>query len=297
MAFRGRIVVFIGIVAALAACRAAPAPPEAADRHPLTGQILLLRPDIREVRIHHDPIPGYMGEMTMSLGVQDAAALDGLVPGDLVEATLVVTSTNAWLEDLRKTGHAPLPGPEDDEEPPPLAPADLLAVGDTIPDLALVDQAGRPWRPIDLRGHAVALTFIDTRCPLPTSCPLITRAVRETQQLVSRMADVRDRVRFVSISFDPASDTPEVLTAYAEAAGADLSTWTFVTAGQEEVERYVGRFGVAIVRNPDRPADVRHTLRTVVVAPDGRIARIYSGSSWTPTELAALLAATAAGGS
>jgi protein SCO1 len=297
MSCRLRLVALALAVVPLAACGASPPPPEPGERHPLTGQVLALRPDIREVRLHHDEIPGYMSAMTMSLGVKDAAALDGLVPGDLIEATLVVTSTDAWLEGLRKVGHAPVAREDEDDEGVPFGANDLLAAGDAMPDLSFVDEAGRPWRPADAAGRAVVLTFIDTRCPLPTSCPLITRYLREVQQLVAGRDDLRGRVLLVSVSFDPAFDTPEVLRQYAEANGADRSTWTFVSAEQDEVERYAGRFGVAIIRNPDREADVRHTLRTAIVGPDGTIVKIYSGSAWAPAELAATLAATLAAAS
>jgi len=255
-----------------------------------------LRPDIREVRLHHDDIPGYMPAMTMSLGVKDARELDGLERGDLVEATLAVSSTDAWLEGIRKVGHADIVGNNgaEDEDDQPLGPADLLAAGDAVPDASFVDQDGQPWHPSDAAGQAVVLTFIDTRCPLPTSCPLIVRYLREIQQIAANREELRGRVRLISVSFDPAFDTPEVLRQYAEAHGADRAVWRFVTAEQEAVERYAGRFGVAIVRNPVREADVRHTLRTAVVGPDGRIVRIYSGSAWTPAEVVATLAATVA---
>lgn len=290
------LVACLSVALAGAACRSAPPPPGPVERYPLTGQLLALRPDIREVRLHHDEIPDYMPAMTMSLGVKDAHELDGLVRGDLVEATLVVSSTDAWLEGIRKVGHADIVRGDDaeGEDDLPLGPAELLAAGDAVPDATFVDENGRPWRPADAAGRAMVLTFIDTRCPLPTSCPLITRYLREVQQMVHDRGDLRDRVQVVSVSIDPAFDTPEVLREYGAANGADRAVWTFVTAEQDVVERYAGRFGVAIVRNPVREADVRHTLRTAVVGPDGRIVRIYSGSGWTPAEIVATLAATMA---
>jgi protein SCO1 len=290
------LVACLSVAIAGAACRSGSPPPDPVERYPLTGQLLALRPDIREVRLHHDEIPGYMPAMTMSLGVKDARELDDLERGDLVEATLVVSSTDAWLEGIRKVGHADVVRGEDTEgeDDVPLAPADLLAAGDAVPDATFVDETGRPWRPSDAAGRAMVLTFVDTRCPLPTSCPLITRYLREVQQMVGDRSDLRGRVQVVSVSFDPAFDTTEVLRQYAEANGADPEVWRFVTAERDAVERYAGRFGVAIVRNPLREADVRHTLRTAIVGPDGRIVRIYGGSEWTPAEVVATLAATVA---
>ena len=52
--------------------------------------------------------------------------------------------------------------------------------------------------------------------------------------------DVGDTdIRFVTISFDPAHDTPEVLTAYATSLGADPEQWRFATAEPNHLENVV----------------------------------------------------------
>jgi protein SCO1/2 len=264
--------------------------------YPLRGQVLAVRTDVREVRISHEEIPGYMAAMTMSFGVRDAAELAGLGRGDLVAATLVVTDTDAWLIGLQKVGHAEVEDSEADASGSASAPArpapELLEPGQAVPDEAFVDQNGQPFSLAAARGKAVALTFIYTRCPLPNFCPRMDRHFLAAQRLVATRPSLKDRVQFVSVSFDPAFDTPPVMKQHMASLGADASSWRFVTADQNTIERFATRFGVSIVReNADR-LEIVHNLRTAILAPDGRLVTILNGGDWTPEQLVSELAAT-----
>src|SRR5678816_624994 len=77
-------------------------------QYQLTGQILDVKPDTKEVLVKHEDIPGFMPAMTMPYKVQDAQVLAGKEPGDLITATLVVGETEAHLSRIDKTGHAPV---------------------------------------------------------------------------------------------------------------------------------------------------------------------------------------------
>jgi protein SCO1/2 len=285
-----RLFVWLTAMAMTAACAA---PPHTT--YEVRGQVLARRLDVREVRIAHEDIPGYMPAMTMSFGVKDARLLEGLERGDLVQATLVVTQTDAWLATVTKTGHAPVIEPSEPEAAAlAQAPADLLEPGHAVPDETFVDQSGQVFPLGRTRGRAVALTFIYTRCPLPTFCPRMDRGFRAAQQAVAGRPDLQGRVQFLSISFDPAFDTPDVLRQHAAAVGADLESWRFLTAEEPVIDRFATRFGVSIIRNPADPADITHNLRTAVLGPDGRLRRVLPGGDWTPEELVAELAAALA---
>ncbi len=273
------------------ACGQAPAQKE----YPLRGQVLAVRPDIREVRISHEEIPGYMAAMTMSFGVKDAAELAGLGRGDVVAATLVVTDTDAWLIGLKKVGHAEVEESEAGASGSASAPArpapELLEPGQAVPDEAFVDQNGQPFSLAAARGKAVALTFIYTRCPLPNFCPRMDRHFLAAQRLVAARPSLEGRVQFVSVSFDPAFDTPPVMKQHMASIGADASSWHFVTADQDTIERFATRFGVSIVREDAGTLEIVHNLRTAILAPDGRLVTILNGGDWTPEQLLSQLAA------
>src|SRR6185436_11705854 len=70
----------------------------------LQGQVQSLAPDRKSVVVKHEEIKGFMPAMTMPYEVQEAKALTGLAPGDVINATLVVISNGAYLTDIRKVG-------------------------------------------------------------------------------------------------------------------------------------------------------------------------------------------------
>ncbi len=275
------IAIALQLIAA-AACSRAPEP----RRYEVRGQIIGVDPERQEVVVNHEDIPGFMPAMTMPYKVQDPSLLQGKQPGDLVTATLVVEEVNAYLSTLTTTGRAPLDAAA---AGPAITASDLVAEGEVVPDHALVDQTGAP-RPISsLRGHRVALTFIYTRCPLPDFCPLMDKQFKAVQQDISKTPELAD-VRLVSVTLDPAFDTPAVLAQHAKMLGADTRSWHFVTGERDDVLAFAKRFGI-ITEPGDPSAPVVHNLRTAVIDSEGRLVKAYSGSTWSPAELVADLKA------
>src|SRR5262249_7218804 len=77
----------------------------------LQGQVLSLTSDRREATIKHEDIKGLMPAMTMAYHVRDQKEFEGLAPGDLITATLVLVSNDGYLTNVRKVGSAPLEKP------------------------------------------------------------------------------------------------------------------------------------------------------------------------------------------
>jgi protein SCO1 len=278
-------VVLIPAILLAATCARQPA----ARQYTLVGQIFEVRPGGAELVIRHDDIPGFMPGMTMPFRLKEPALAKGLVAGDLVRATLMVTDDEAWLATVEKTGWAPLP-----ERKEPLRPAvSLVEPGEEVPDRGLVDQDGKPFLLSSLRGSAVLLTFIYTRCPLPEFCPRMD-AFFEFVQRAIKDGRLRGPVRLLSVSFDPDFDTPAVLRAHAVRAGADRAVWTFASAPRAEVEAWGARLGLSLIRDERNPADITHNLRTAVIDREGRLVRILDGNQWIPDEAIAALASVPA---
>src|SRR5436309_2162551 len=188
----------------------------------------------QEATIKHEEITGLMPAMTMPYKVRDAKLLDGIAPGDLISARLIVVPNDAYLTDVKKVGQAPLetPRPVSTEAAPSASSAsagfELLKPGDAVPDARFVDQNGRARAFSSFRGSTVVLTFIYTRCPMPTFCPLMDRHFVTIQERLKADASLK-YVHLVTISFDPQRDTPSVLRAHAKELGSDLRRWTFFT--------------------------------------------------------------------
>lgn len=254
-------------------------------KYALQGQVLALEPARKQVTVKHEEIRGFMPAMTMPYDVQEPTALDGLSPGDLINATLVVFSNGAYLTGIKKVGSAPL------EQPPPETAAtaassgfELLRPGDAVPNARFVDQDGRKRRFADFKGSPLAITFIYTKCPLPTFCPLMDRHFASMQKALENDAALR-AVHLVTVSFDPLTDTPPVLKAHARTLGADLKRWTFLTGDRDEIDQFAARFGVSVSRALNDARDITHNLRTAIVDADGKLVKVYTGNEWTPAEV------------
>lgn len=259
-----------------------------AREYELRGQVLAIDAARQEITIKHEDIAGFMPAMTMPFKVRDRKLLDGKAPGDLVKATLVVESSNAYLSTVERTGSAPL------TDAPPARPAmETLNRGDVVPDAALVDQDGKPRRLSEWRGRVLGVTFIYTRCPLPNFCPLMDRHFADVQRTIAGEPALKDRVHLLTVSFDPDFDTPAVLAEHARGRGADPALWTFVTGDHANIDRLTERFGVSVFREGDKQEDVVHNLRTAVVDADGRLVEVFNGNDWKPADLAAALKAAA----
>jgi protein SCO1/2 len=278
------------LLAALLVIAACGRPAEPPPRHyELKGQILSIKPEEQEVLVKHEDIPGFMPAMTMPYKVKSGALLEGKQPGDLITATLEVGELEANLTAITKTGSAPISDPA---AGPAISAADFVDPGEAVPDRPLVDQDNAA-RPISsLRGHRVALTFIYTRCPLPDFCPLMDKNFQQVQQAVKNTPALRD-VQLLSVTIDPAFDTPAVLKKHAQDLGADPAIWHFVTGSTEQVAAFARSFGVTA--DPDQGSTALvHNLRTAVIDPEGRLVKAYSGNMWTPAELIADLNAAPA---
>ena len=255
----------------------------------LQGQVQSITPDRQEAMVKHGAISGLMPAMTMPYRFKTKAELDALKPGDLIDGTLVIVSNDAFLTGVRKTGEAPI------EKPPAESlitgstldrATALLQPGDTVPDGAFVDQDGRRKTFQSFRGSSVVLTFIYTRCPLPTFCPMMDRHFVTIQEHMKTDPALK-HVHLVTVSFDPVRDTPAVLRKHAKELDADLAHWTFLTGDLKAVSTFASRFGISVVRNPNDDRDITHNLRTAVIAADGTLMKVYTGNEWTPDEILA----------
>ena len=283
MKLLSRAVVVVAIL--VSACgRTAPT-----KEYQLKGQILDMKPETNEVLVKHEDIAGFMPAMTMPYKVQDGKILADKQPGDLITATLVVGETEAHLSKIDKTGHAPI----ENATAPAITDSQILKPGDAVPDTKLVDEnnAARPLT--SLKGHRVALTFMYTRCPQPDFCPLMDRNFAAIQNEIKKTPGLGD-VQLVSVSFDPATDTPAVLKTHARALQADPAVWHFVTANTGDIKGFSAKFGVTAEPSDESPAVLTHNLSTAVIDADGRLVKIRPGNMWTPADLIADLKAAPA---
>ena len=275
------------------ASAAAPAVP-AEKRYPLTGEVLSADPARKVLIVHHDEIPGYMPAMTMEFLVS-AGDLAIAQPGQRIRAEMIPSDKGDFrLEKIWPDDRTVVAAVE--------AGANALRhdtlirgrgvyreVGEESPDFALYDQTGALVRSARFRGKQVMLNFIFTRCPVATMCPLSTSKMMETQRL-AKEAGVPN-IEFVSITLDPAYDTPGVLKDYADARGIDTANFSFLTGPESAIKDLLAQFGVIASFEGEL---IKHTLATVLIDANGRIAHRADGSVWEPGDFVAKMRRKAA---
>lgn len=156
-----------------------------------------------------------------------------------------------------------------------------LPVIGPAPSFALVDQTGRTLSLADLRGKVLAISFVFTTCS--DSCPIVTAKMAEIQRRLGK--DFGARVRFVSISVDPLTDTPERLRAYAAKFGADVPGWSFLTGTPAQIDDVVRGFGAYARRATG--GTVEHLTLTSLVDAQGRLRVQYLGYRFQEGEMLA----------
>jgi cytochrome c peroxidase len=151
----------------------------------------------------------------------------------------------------------------------------------------LRDSTGRAVNTLQIMAGKIAVvSFIYTACPERLGCPLTSLALQDLQGRLKDEGLYRDVV-LLSISFDPARDTPAQLAKYARVYGADPAFWRFMTApstrvlaellesyGQDRAPvydargRFTGRYS--------------HVLKVFLVDRAGDIRNIYSAGFLVP---------------
>jgi protein SCO1/2 len=237
---------------------------EPARRFPGEGVVRGVDIEQRQLLIEHREIEGLMGAMTMSFDVADAAQLQGLAQGQIIDFVVISDGKGYRVDQIVVSGNRFFDAPEPGLEA-------LADVGDLAPGFELTDQDGRTVSLATLRGAPVLLDFVYTSCPGP--CPILTAKHVSLQRRLS--AELRARAHFVSISIDPERDTQEALRSYAQAHGADLASWSFLTGTSEQVGAVLESYGVGSVRGEQ--GEIDHAVATFLIDSKGRIAHRYLG--------------------
>jgi protein SCO1/2 len=256
----------------------------------MTGMVLQVDIPRKSVIISHDPVAGVMSAMTMPFEVRDAKELSGLVPGTIVSFTLVLQKDIGYIERVKAVRYQSV-------EQDPIAARRLrllttlqgtapkaLTIGQPVPDFTLTNQSRQRVSLSQFKGKVVAVNFIYTSCVLPQFC----------YRVANHFSVIRDRFKnrmgrdlvLLTVTFDPARDTPDVLAKYASQWKADAKTWHFMTGSAPEVERVCGMFGVDFFADEGL---MSHSVRTAVIDRQGVMIANIEGNRYTAAQLGDLV--------
>jgi cytochrome oxidase Cu insertion factor (SCO1/SenC/PrrC family) len=188
-------------------------------------------------------------------------------------------------------GHQAAPLPGLDFVPPPAGSYTLQRIM-AAPDGAVLGLDGRTRRLAKFtRGAITLLGFIYTTCRDPDGCPLAYRVFDTLKQQILATPKLHGQLRFVTLSFDPARDPPEVMRRYAGSrvndAGGPLPWYFLTTRSARELLPLIDGFGQDLryvidpaSRQPRR--ELAHVLKVFLIDRDGFVREIYSSAFLHP---------------
>lgn len=255
--------------------------------YPASGLVIAVAPESRTLTVSHGKIAGYMDAMTMPFHVRGVFP-EALKRGDAVTFRLHVEKNASWIGEIGVVAF-------ESAERDPVAARRLsvldaatgerttsLATAERVPDFHLIDQNSRPVSLSQFRGKVVALDFIYTRCPLPDYCFRLSNNFARLQKRFRGRHDLA----LLTITFDPLHDTPQALANYAKVWNADTSLWRFLTGEPAEVQLVCSLFGVAYWQDEGL---FTHTLHTVLIGADGKLAANVEGNKFSAQQLGDLV--------
>src|SRR3984893_347583 len=153
----------------------------------------------------------------------------------------------------------------------------------SVEDATLLDERGRPVRLSALtEGKITLLTFFYTYCIDPLGCPFAHQTMNMLRDRILRDRALVRAVRFVGLSCDPSTDTPDILARYA----TDFTTesrfeWRFLTARSVSallpvLEDFGQDVSLEVDGSGRATSALHHALQVFLIHPGGRVREIYS---------------------
>jgi protein SCO1/2 len=283
---RPALLLMLALVAFFFACnrqksQTAASPADSTKRYPFKGKVISIDKNSGTANIDNEPIAGFMDPMVMAYTFRPPVQIDQLKPGDAITADVVVEPEKYWLENVKVVSAS---------QTPTSAPTSALHVpfpGDQVPDFQLVNQNGRRISLYDYRGQTLLLTLIYTRCPFPDFCPRVSHEFLSIDRQLQADPARYGKTHLLSISFDPAHDTPKVLRAYGfSCAGsrnpALFAHWEFFAVPQKDLPEFANYFALTY---KEEGGLITHSLSTAVISPDGKIFKWYHGADWQAADV------------
>jgi protein SCO1/2 len=289
----------IGLVSAVllgAACSRTETPAKAAagipaakpaERYAIRGEVISIDAARKVLAVKHEEIKGYMPAMTMEF-VVEARDLAAVKPGQQIRADMIPSKDGdfrlekIWPDEAAAAATVAAAARALREDTHNRGKNAYREIGEAMPNFALFDQDGAVVPSGRFRGKQIMLNFIFTRCPVATMCTAATAKMMQTQKS-ARDAGV-STIEFVSITLDPAYDTPAVLKEYAQTRGIETANFTFLTGPENAIRDLFAQFGVIAEFEGDL---LKHTLATLLIGENGQIIHRADGGAWEPRDFVA----------
>lgn len=283
------LLMLLAVAFVMAGCKKPEKPATTTKTFDVRGKVMETNPSRGEVTLDHEAIPGFMEAMIMPYKVKDPAVLSELHPGDRVTAKLFVEYDGEVYKNAKLDQIVVIAQGKPDYKPTMQFHAPTK--GDAVPDFKLTNQDSKAIHLDEYKGRVLLITFVYTRCPLDDYCPKMSRNFAEIEKTLTGDKDAAAKTHLLSISFDPAFDSPKVLKSYGEiytgksAGRADFRHWEFAVPSQGDLTAMEQFFDLGVTSGDNK--SLTHSLSTVVVDKSGRVADWYPGNDWTAAQVVA----------
>lgn len=131
-----------------------------------------------------------------------------------------------------------------------------------------------------LGDKAVILSFIYTSCGDVNGCPLATFVLSQLQEPIRKDPALRDRVRLVTLSFDPQHDTPAVMDRYGRSFQQNGFDWRFLTTeSTQALAPLLDSYDQSLLTEAGDPGHIiSHVLRVYLIDTDRQVRNVYNTS-------------------
>jgi protein SCO1 len=289
------LLVFLAVLAGCHHGSPSPAAQSASASRNFTIRGRVVSTDTTHVTLDGESVPGFMEAMTMDYKLADPSVISELHPGDRITAKVVADKdgdnyTNVRLADIVVIAQA-----RPDYKPP--VAYHVPTPGDTVPDFKLLNQSDRTIHLEQFKGKVVLMTFIYTRCQLADFCPRMSHNFADIDKALAADPVLYQKTHLISVSFDPAYDTPKVLRSYGGAYTGNYTNekflhWDFASPTEKELPAITQFFNVGVTPGDNR--SLTHSLSTVLIGKDGKIVGWYPTNEWKPEDVLAAIKKNAA---
>lgn len=284
---------FLVFFALLAGChQGTPSvPPQSATQKTFAIRGKVVSTDTTHVTLDGEDVPGFMEAMTMDYKLKDPSVVSELHPGDRITAKVLTDRdkdgdyTNIRLDNIVVIAQA-----RPDYKPP--VSYHVPTPGDQVPDFKLLNQSDRTIHLDQFKGKLVLMTFIYTRCQLADFCPRMSHNFADVDKALAADPALYKQTHLLSVSFDPAYDTPKVLRSYGGAYTGNFTNerfthWDFAAPSEKDLPAITRFFDVGVTPGDSR--SLTHSLSTVLIGKDGKIIEWYPTNEWKPEEVVATI--------
>ena len=246
--------------------------------YPVKGTIYGILPDSMEITISHDTIQNLMMPMVMPFKIIDLNEISTLVIGDSVHFDFIFSDTFAFAKDFKIVGKGAQLVEDDsffDDE------YSVKKIGQTLDNVTLLDLDSSLIELSNSDGRYRFISFIFTRCPMPTMCPAV---VIKNHFLADSFSN-NTNIDFIMVSFDYKYDTPTVLKEFYGSTLLGYNNWYIWSSSGRVNDVYTlvkqsgGDFwGV-------EEGKIGHKLCSVLIGPDRVILSSWKGDKWKTNQV------------